>query len=136
LTFSNSNRAELIGLLDPAGLGLGFMLPMFSAARENARLIQRIDPDGRIAGFEVAEDQDTPLLQTGNRMLSLGDGALWGFGLDGTEIVDDEAGLRARLAEIIDEGGLRMRPMLGLEVATFGGPVRRPSVPPNDGGGS
>ncbi|QXT34846.1 hypothetical protein KV697_13785 [Sphingomonas sanguinis] len=119
MTFSNTPRAELAGLLDPAGLGLGFMIPVFSAPLENARLVQRIGRDGLVERFEIAEDQDTALLPVGNRTVSLGDEALWGFRFGDETIACEEAALRDRLFELVEEEAMRSRPMLGFEVATF-----------------
>lgn len=119
MTFSNAQNASLAGLLDPTGLGVGFMVPIFSAPLENARLVQRIGNDGRIERFELAEDQDSALLTVADQAVSLGDEALWGFRLGEEAIVCCETLLRARLSELIREDALRSRPMLGFEVATF-----------------
>jgi hypothetical protein len=113
-------RAELVGLIDPSGLMLGFLIPVFRDEIRNAPLAQRVDASGRIAGFEPADEPDATLVKVGRAAATEGDTAYWAFALGGDcVIVGNDGGALERLANILDDPKLRARPMLAMEVAEF-----------------
>lgn len=114
---SESTR-KLIGLADPGGMSLGFLVPLFIGGSSNAPLVQRISLNGTIEAFEAYEVPDAPTLEAPPWEALVGGPAVhaFAFGKGDLVIVEGDTG-RDELLARIDDPVLHARPMLAMEVA-------------------
>ncbi|MES2497544.1 MAG: hypothetical protein V4618_15635 [Pseudomonadota bacterium] len=118
--------AQLIGAADPAGYGLGFLVPAFMQPQINAVMVQRIDTNGLVIGFDALDPPDVAVLPLASKTLTVGDAPLWIMGFGGEDLlVGQDDGDQTLLCRRLDDPLFRDRPMLGMEVATFLGSERR-----------
>lgn len=112
------NTFHLIGLADPSGISLGFLVPLFSDGRSNAPLVQQLTMDGTVAGFELYEAPDAPRLPAPQLTIHLGAPAIhaFAFGEHDVAIIKNKAD-QAALLDRLDDPVLRNRPLLAMEVA-------------------
>lgn len=78
---------RLLGLVDPSGVSLGFLVPLFAGRPSNAPLVQRILPDGTIKRFEPYEVPDAPTVDISARQVSPGSPAVHAFAFGKDDIV-------------------------------------------------
>lgn len=111
---------DLIGLADPGGFGLGFLIPVFGDRRSNAPLVQRADRRDRVTGFDPLDPPGVHVVPQASVRIARGDPIMWAFALAPDSILmgnDDAA--RSRLIEALDDPRLRGRPLLAMELAEF-----------------
>ncbi|MEH3102623.1 MAG: hypothetical protein PGN12_01785 [Sphingomonas phyllosphaerae] len=109
---------ELIGLVDASGISVGFLVPIFAGGGGNAPVVQMLDPQGAIFGFEPYEVPDAPKLPSPPWKATIGDpGVLaFAFGRDDVLLVSGRHGLD-QLAGRMEDPLFADRPMLGMELA-------------------
>lgn len=111
---------DLVGLADPVGAGIGFLIPVFSRPGSNTLKVERANKSGIVENFVDLEPQEVRLLPAGSSRGEVNQPAHWAFAFSSTDILIGQGDgikdlLRARLSDqIFDE-----RPLLGLEVAEF-----------------
>lgn len=109
----------LLGFADPIGLGSGFLTPLFGAGG-NALYVQKLDRECRIAGFEALDDFDGRIVHVDHELVERGYPYIWAFAFSHLDRVvgQGEAGRQA-LTERLNDGSLKDRPMLAVDVAEF-----------------
>lgn len=114
------NARDLLGLVDPSGVSLGFLVPLFTDGKSNAPLVQRIATDGKIAAFEPYEAPDAPVQEALPRQAAVGGPAVHAFAFgDGDVLVVEGEDGRDALRARIGDPALQKRPMLAMELAAF-----------------
>ncbi|MBP2513806.1 hypothetical protein [Sphingomonas sp. PvP018] len=117
---------ELLGFVDPSGLGMGFLVPIFRSLTTNAPDVQLIDAEGLIAGFEPYEAPEPSIIQGPSISRTIGDPAVAAFSFStGDVVVDADQAGRDLLASRFDDPKLAGRPTVAMELATH---LRRPDL--------
>lgn len=116
---TSAQRYERFALADPAGLGRGFLIPVFRRGQSNSLFVQHVR-DGTIIDFEPIGLGDTPVIKSAPLLASPGTPAHWAFAFSRSDIVHgtgDEG--RDILRERLDDKRLKSHPTLGFELAEF-----------------
>ena len=111
-------RHDLMGFVDPSGLGVGFLVPLFRSIRSNSPAVQVLDARGLVAGFEPYEVPE-PLILAGpalTRMAGEVPIAAFSFAPGDVVIEADQAG-RDELAGRFHDPALVKRPTVAMELA-------------------
>ncbi|WP_085033673.1 hypothetical protein [Ensifer aridi] len=110
---------KLVGLADPSGVSLGFLVPLFSDGRSNTPLVQLVDEDGAVSGFEPYGAPDAAPLPVPAMERSIGERAIYAFAFGKGDVEmatrDDLAPFSGRL----DDPVLAKRPLVAMELADF-----------------
>ncbi|CCV03512.1 hypothetical protein MESS2_1080012 [Mesorhizobium metallidurans STM 2683] len=111
---------DLVGVADPLGKGLGFLIPVFTRGRSNALRVERQGDNGLIEAFVDLQPQETPIIEVDGPESSVGAPAHWAFGFGFGDILlgQGENGRDALQARLGDSFFLE-RPLLAMEVAEF-----------------
>jgi hypothetical protein len=111
---------HLIGLADPVGKSMGFLIPVFARRGSNALRVERIGPGERVEAFVDLEPQETPIIPVSKRDSYIGAAYHWafGFGLNDIIVGQGEEGQDVLRARLVDPFFLD-RPLMALEVAEF-----------------
>lgn len=117
---STDETYALTGFADPSGISMGFLVPLFSGRGSNTPLIQRLDTEGKIQGFEPYEAPDARSLAVETLEIREGDQGIHAFAFSQDDVAvirndEDRDLLRERLADPV----LQERPLLSMELADF-----------------
>lgn len=109
-----------MGVADPVGRGLGFLLPVFRRHGANHWSVERVGVDGRVAGFTDLDPPDLGVKDMEPQAAAVGDPPLWAFAFGPDDVVlgrgrEAREQLTRRLADPL----FKARPMLGVELAEF-----------------
>jgi hypothetical protein len=114
----DDKAAQLVGLADPNGLSMGFLIPIFRQPPRNSLLVQTVSGAGTITGFEPCELPDVETIDVPPREIAPHGPEVWAFQLEDTLIVGNDESARQALAGLL-ESRLAGLPLLAMEVAEF-----------------
>lgn len=111
---------NLVGLADPFGKAIGFLIPVFACGGSNALRVERVGTAGHVEAFVDLQPQETMVLPAPRRESKVGGLPHWAFGFGAGDIVlgwgnEGRDALQARLRDPF----LVERPLLALEVVEF-----------------
>lgn len=110
---------KLIGFVDPSGMSLGFLVPLFVKGRSNAPLAQRLDEDRKILGFEQYGAPNATMLPAQIIEKSIGEPAVYAFAFGQGDVELAMGHDLGALARRLDDPALVDRPLLAMELADF-----------------
>lgn len=116
----------LVGVADPGGRAMGFLIPVFRLHPSNSLFVQRTSADGEITGFDPVDLQRLEILGVADAAAQVGDSARWAFAFGrGDVILGNGKRGRKALERRLDEAPLNEMPALAFEVAEFLGLTTR-----------
>ncbi|WP_349370538.1 hypothetical protein [Salinarimonas sp.] len=116
---SGTGTYTLVGLVDPSGMSLGFLVPLFASEHSNAPFVQHLDQSGKIAEFEHYGAPDAPLLAAPPIRRTIGEQAVHAFAFGIGDIAIATGDDMEVLAHRLDDPALAKRPLLAMELADF-----------------
>lgn len=112
--------AERIGLVDPVGRAIGFLIPVFQLPEANQVKVEIPDRQGLVRGYASLDPPELPLIHTERAASRIGDPCHWAFAFGSNDIILGKgAEGQDKLSSRLHAGELDTSPLLAIEVAEF-----------------